>query len=553
MRGLERVPESVVLDSIGVRVGELLSQERLRADVAAIVATGWFADANVRLEPHPDGVRVAFLVVENPTITEIAIEGNTAIPTADLQRALNVPVGQVLNIIRLRDGTRAVEKLYEERGYVLARVVDIGVSANGGARLSLRISEGRVEAIEWKGLIKTKRFVVERGMIVRPGRVFNINELNKDLQRLVALELFENVQARPRPGATPESVIVEIELREQRTQQARFGIGYSDRTGIVGLIEYSERNWQGRNQSITVRYERGLGERNIPGLIGPPPSNFSVTFREPFFDARQTSMEIALYQSTTSELEYSGPTLASRFSIERLGSAIGFTRPLDPQTSLTLRLRSERAALFPLPLDPSVAPCNTNPDDPLCPKPLPSQFTPGRTVGLTLIGIRDTRDSRLTPTRGDRISLSADFGIPGIGDFGFGKYAAEYTRYFPAGSSVFVGRVIAGWSHGNLPIQEQFFIGGPSTLRGAPFGRFRGNSVALLNVEFRTPLGFIARQLRDFTGIVFVDAGMAPISMNPHLSGGIGVSVNTAVGPIRIDLAVGPEGRQTWLTIGHPF
>ncbi|MGQ0550681.1 MAG: BamA/OMP85 family outer membrane protein [Armatimonadota bacterium] len=554
VRGIERVPESVVLESIGVRVGELLSQERLRADVAAIVATGWFADANVRVEPARDGVRVAFLIVENPEITEIVIEGNTAIPTADIQRALNLPAGQVLNIVRLRDGTRAIEKLYEERGYVLARVVDVGVTANGGTRLRLRISEGKVEAVEWKGLVKTRQFVVERNMLVRPGRVFNINELNRDLQRLVALELFENVQARPRPGSTPEAVIVEIELKEQRTQQARFGLGYSDRTGIVGLIEYTERNWQGRNQSITIRYERGLGERGGPNLLGPAPSNFLITFREPFLDARNTAMEIALYQSTATELEYMDSTLTSRFNIERLGSAITLSRPLDPQTTLTARLRSERAQLFSLPLDPTAAACS-NPDDPACPRPLPSRFTPGRTVALTLVGLRDTRDSRLTPTKGDRLSLTLDGAIPVLGDFAFIKYAAEYTRYFPlGGSTVFVGRTILGLSQGDLPIQEQYFAGGPSTLRGAPYARLRGNSMVLLNLEVRTGLGFVARQLQNFTGAFYVDVGTAPISTsNIHLSAGIGIGVSTAVGPIRIDLAFGPEGRQTWLTIGHPF
>ncbi len=553
VRGIEGVPESVVLESIGVRVGELLSQERLRADVAAILATGWFADASVRIEAHRDGVRVAFLVVENPVITEVIIEGNTVIPSADVQRTLNLPAGQVLNIVRLRDGARAIEKLYEERGYVLARVVDIGVTANGGARLRLRISEGKVEAIEWKGLVKTQRFVVERNMVVRPGRVFNINELNRDLQRLVGLELFENVQARPRPGSAPDAVIVEIELREQRTQQARFGLGYSDRTGIVGLIEYSERNWQGRNQTISVRYERGLGERG-PNLLGPAPSNFLVAFREPFMDARNTSMDVALYQSTSTELQFTGSTLTSRFSVERLGSAISFTRPLDPQTTLSLRLRSERAQIFALPLDPFAGSC-ADPDDPACPKPLPSNFTPGRTVGLTLVGIRDTRDSRLTPTKGDRLNLSLDGAIPGLGDFAFLKYSAEYTRYFPVGSSsVVVGRTIMGLSVGSLPIQEQYFAGGPSTLRGAPYARLRGDSLAIINLEFRTPLGFIARQLREFTGAIYVDAGTSPISTsNVHLSFGVGVSVSTAVGPIRIDLAIGPEGRQTWLTIGHPF
>jgi len=545
------VPESIVRDSIGVRVGELLSEERLRADVAALIATGWFADANIRVEPTRDGVRVAFVVVENPVVTQIVFEGNTVIPSADLERTLNLPTGQVLNIVRLRDGTRAIEKMYEERGYVLARVIDIGITANGEVRLRLRVSEGRVEAVEYKGLNKTKRFVVDRGALVRRGSLFNINDLNKDLQRLVALDLFENVQARPRAGSTPDQVIVEIEVKEQRTQQARFGVGYSEQTGIAGLVEYSEKNWQGRHQSITVRVERGLGERNLPQPGGLAPSNFTLIFRDPWIDARQTAMDIALYQNTVSDVEFTGSTITSRYTIERLGSSLAFTRALAQDTSLTLRLRSERALIIPLPLSTSGPPCGP-PPDPLCPAPV--NFTPGRAVVISLAAIRDRRDSRLLATRGDRIALTTDLAVPALGgDFAFGKASAEYTRYFSLGPGALVGRLLLGASYGSVPLQEQFFLGGPSTLRAFPIGRFRGNDVALANLEYRVPLGSLARQLRDFTGIVYLDAGSTPISAGIQFGYGVAITVSTAVGPIRIDSAWSTGGQQTWLTIGHPF
>ncbi|MBI3998387.1 MAG: BamA/TamA family outer membrane protein [Armatimonadetes bacterium] len=555
VRGLERVDASVVLDSVGVRIGEFLSDERLRADAAAIIATGWFADANVRIEPFRDGVRVAFIVVENPLIGEVVIEGNTVIPTPELDRALDLPRGQVLNIIRLRDGARKIEKLYEERGYVLARVVDINVTGNGAARLRLRIAEGKVEAVEYKGLTKTRRVVVDRGAIVTAGRVFNINELNRDLQRLFNLELFENVQARPRPGSTPELVVVEIEVKEQRTQQARFGLGYGDRTGLVGLVEYSERNWRGRNQSITLRFERGLGERQVPSTTGPSTNNFSLIFRDPYLDAKQTAMEVALYQANLVEFEYgTNAEITSRFLTDRLGSAIGFSRPLDPQTSLTLRLRSERVLLTVLPLDPTVTICPPPPPPDPDPCPPPTNFKPGRTIGLTLSALRDRRDHRLTPTKGDRLGVALDFGLPVLGgEFGFGKYSADYARYFPAGSGVLVGRALVGFSHGDLPYQEQFILGGPSTLRALSYAQFRGLSMALLNAEYRLPLGTLIRQLSQVTGILYVDVGSAPISSSLQYGAGVGVTVVTPVGPIRVDYATGPWGRQTWITIGQPF
>jgi outer membrane protein insertion porin family len=556
VRGLEHVPESVVRDSIGVRAGELLSDERLRADVAAIVATGWFADANVRVEPLREGVRVAFLVVENPVVNEIVVEGNTRIPTPEIVRALDVPTGAVLNIIRLRDGARAVERLYEERGYVLARVADAGIVANGLTRLRVRIAEGRIEAIEYKGRVKTRQYVLDRYRTFQPGDIFNVNTLNEYLQRLVRLELFENVQARPLPGSSPDQVIIEIELKEQSTQQARFGVGYSDLTGIVGLIEYSERNWQGRYQQVTVRYERGFTSPS--GAVttqGPITSNFLLSFREPRLDARETSLEVALYQSTTIESEYNAATarISSRFSLDRLGSVIAVARPVDPQTTLTLRFRSERALIGALPLDPNDPNC-ADPNSPLCPKPLPALFSPGRVVALSLAGLRDRRDSTIGPTRGDRLGLTVEFGIPALGgNFGFGKYTADYTRYFPGGSGVYVARGMLGISHGTVPLQEQYVLGGPTTLRAYSGGFARGATAALLSVEYRLPLRVVARQLEAFTGIVFVDVGAAPISTNILTGYGLGFTVNTPIGAVRVDYAIGSRGSQTWLTIGQPF
>jgi len=62
---------------------------------------------------------------------------------------------------------------------------------------------------------------------------------------------------------------------------------------------------------------------------------------------------------------------------------------------------------------------------------------------------------------------------------------------------------------------------------------------------------------RDVTTILFVDAGNAPASFTdpPEVAYGLGIAINTPLGPIRIDLAWrGLDGtRQTWLSLGAPF
>jgi len=477
-------------------------------------------------------------------ITVVEVRGNTVISTDEIIRALNVPLGEVLNAKATREGVRAVEQLYEKRGYVLARVTDLSVEPAGNGRLVVRVAEGRVEDVIFRGLTKTRLHVARRYLRMKRGDVFNVGAMNADLQRLFDTGLFENVSARPRPGSTPDTVVIEIEVKEAQTGRIGFGVGYSSARGLIGQIEYGERNWRGAGQSITFRIERGI-TRGALGLSNK--TNFQMTYREPFLDDRPTSLDISLFGMSSIQMEVIGGATESRFELERVGSFIEVARPLDGVTTISLRLRSEFATITGLPLDPNST---------VCPCPLPSLYSPGRTVSLLASAIRETRDSRISPTRGSRQTLSLEFGLPVLGgEFSFQKYFAEYIQYFPLGGSHIAARAQVGLGSGFIPFQEWYVVGGPTTLRGAQSGQFRGTSMALLNVEYRTPLGGIAPFLKDFLGIVFVDFGAAPITGGAGFSTsyGIGTSFNTPLGVIRFDVALGPGGTQTWVNLGHPF
>lgn len=545
IRGNKRIPREQILAAVtATRAGQPLSEEKLRADIRAINELGLFADVAVRTETEQDGLVVVFLVTENPVVAEIVVEGNTVISGDEIRRALAVPVGEVLNINKMRDGARAVQKLYEDKGYVLARVADLGLLPVEGAvdqaRLRVRIAEGTVEAVRFSGLRKTKESMVRRHITVKPGDVFNVNALNRDLQRLFNLELFESIRALPQPGATSDSVVVVVEVKEARTSQIAGGVGYSTAEGLLGFLEYRDRNWQGLGQSFTVRAERSIQQEGLQRF------NYEIAFTEPFLDER-TAMDLSLFSRASVEREYSGGVATSRFELQRTGSLIGVTRPLDATTTATLRLKSEYTNFVPLPLDPN---------DPASPVVPPSLLTPGRVVTLQLFAVQDGRDDRFAPTRGQRIALTTDFSLRALGsDFGFAKYAVDYQQYIPLGKgTTVVGRLFYGASSGTLPVQEQYVLGGLGTVRAFAAGRFRADSMVVANVEYRFPFSALFRQLTDLQGVVFVDVGNAPVSFTDLKVGyGIGVAIKTPLGPIRIDLAFGPEGRQVWLSLGSPF
>jgi outer membrane protein insertion porin family len=554
IRGNRHITAEQILAAVtNTKVGEVLDEEKLRVDLRAILDLGWFADVSVRLENVEDGVRVVFFVIENPVIAEIIVEGNTAIPADEIQKALGVPIGEVLNLTRMREGARAVQKLYEDRGFVLARVQDIGLIPAEGqdaqGRLRVRIVEGTIEAVRFEGLRRTREQTVRRHLMIRPGTVFNINDLNRDLQRLFDLGIFESIRARPEPGSSPDTAVIVIEVTEARTAQITGGVGYSTRDGLLGFIEFRDRNWRGMGQTFSVRTDRSVQ------LLASPRFNYEVTFTDPFFDGRRTSLDLSLYSRTSEEKEYNiGGTAISRFDFRRAGGFAALTRPLDNITIGGIRLKSERTDITVLPLNSSSPPCGP-PPDPNCPPPSPSVLTPGRVVSLQLNGTRDSRNDRLRPIRGDRALVSAEFGVRFLGsDFGFGKYTVEYQRYFPLGpNSTILTRVLAGIATGSLPAQEQFVLGGASTVRSLPGGFSRGNSLYVANVEYHFPLSSILPRLGDTRGIVFVDAGVVPTVTDTKIGYGIGVALQTPLGPIRIDLAFGPHGTQTWLSLGTPF
>jgi len=552
VRGNRRVSADQIMAVVTrTRVGETLTEDLLREDIRAINNLGLFADVTARTMVEAEGVRVIFVVTENPVITEVVVEGATVVPVEDVQKTLNIPQGEVLNIVRLREGTRAVQKLYEDRGYVLARVADTAIVPLEGrpdeARLRLRIAEGTIEDIRFSGLRRTRLATAMRHVQETvKGRVFNLNALNRDLQRLFDTGLFDSVRARPEPGADPDSAVVVIEVAEARTAQIGGGVGYSTTEGILGFVEYRDRNWRGLGQTFAATIERSIQS-------GQQRTNYELSFTEPFLDSLRTSLTLSLFSRTSLEFEYDVNTgvLASRFELQRAGSAFTFSRPLDPLTTGAVRFRSELTDIVPLQLDPT---CNPTPGP--CPSPAPSILSDGRVVSVALSASRDARNDRLRPTRGDRTTLSAEFALTGLGsDFGFTKYAADYQRFFPAWrQSAFVARLFVGAASGNLPLQEQFVLGGPGTVRAFPVGWARADSIVVATLEYRFSLGTIIRALGDLQGILFVDAGSAPIQpTDPKVGYGFGVAINTPVGPIRVDLAFGPRGQQTWVSLGAPF
>jgi len=535
VRGNEHVPTETILQAVSTKPGDPLNEDRLRNDVQAILGLGLFADAVLRLEPAANGVTVVFIVAENPVVSDVHITGNTVIATDDIRKAMSVPTGQVLNTVTMRQGAQAVERLYQGKGYALARVSDISVNEQGV--LSVAITEGRIEAVKIVGLHKTKDYVVRRELTFKPGDVFNVDAVNASLKKLFASRYFSDVKADPGPGTQPDTVDVTITVTEQRTATLSFGAGYSTVTGLAGLIGVQDIDFGGNGQTVGASYDSTVLNGN----------NFTLTFHEPYFEGTHTVMDFQAFNQTTIPTDYSlGLFNSFQYTMYQSGGQVTFTAPIRtaPNQFFTYGIKSVNTQFGPSVLTSSTIPSGF-------------VFTPG-TVNAVLLGaLQDTRDDPVNPTRGQEIQLNTESAI--AGDFSFEKYELDFVQYWPTGNATVVGHVHLGSGSGPLPIQEQFYLGGQSSLRGYAAGRFRGDDMAIVTGEYRFPLNTLPflKGIGGITGIVFADAGdtepSGTLPTNLKVDYGFGIAAKTPIGLFRVDYGVSSEGGQLWISTGTTF
>jgi outer membrane protein assembly factor BamA len=178
----------------------------------------------------------------------------------------------------------------------------------------------------------------------------------------------------------------------------------------------------------------------------------------------------------------------------------------------------------------------------------------------------NTADNLLSPTQGTTLSLAVDqAGAVWGGRYQFYRVTGEAKKYWPIGwETIFASRLKLGFanaigSESGLPLSERFYAGGQSSVRG--YGRRRVGPLSTANdplgglsllegsLEARRPLwGALG-------GALFVDFGQVSLRAfdvpadNLKFAAGLGLSYQTPVGPLRVDIGVPfspPRGDRPW-------
>ncbi|BAY08929.1 BamA/TamA family outer membrane protein [Calothrix sp. NIES-2098] len=576
--------ENQVYSAIRTQPGRTTTRSQLQEDINAIFGTGYFSNVQAVPEDTPLGVRVSFVVQPNPVLTKVQIQANpgtnvtSVLPQNTADEIFRDQYGRILNLRDLQEGIKQLTKRYQDKGYVLANVIGAPQVTENGV-VTLQVAEGVVENVRVRFRNKegqetdekgqpirgrTQPYIITRELELKPGQVFNRNTVQKDLQRVYGLGIFEDVNVSLDPGSDPSKVDVVVNVAERNSGSIAAGAGISSASGLFGTISYQQQNLNGRNQKLGAELQ--VGERELlfdlrftdPWIAGDP---YRTSYTANIFRRRSISL---IFDGKDENIETFAPgqTEGDRPRVVRLGGGLTFTRPLSANPYANSEWTASAGFQYQR-VSTKDADGNSRSQGTIYRNGQPTELIPLTQSGtgdddlllLQLGAQRDRRNNPLQPTSGSYLRFGVDQSVPiGQGSIFLTRLRGSYSQYVPInlirlskGPQTLAFNLQGGTVFGDLPPYEAFTLGGSNSVRGYEEGTLTSSrSYVQASVEYRFPVFSVV------SGALFFDFGSdlgtstrAAEILNKNGTGygyGLGVRVQSPLGPIRIDYGLNDDG-----------
>ncbi|MGC9530296.1 MAG: BamA/OMP85 family outer membrane protein [Candidatus Bipolaricaulaceae bacterium] len=509
-QGLATVPESVAREMISVPAGEVGRLSQIQASLRRLSASVYFRQVDVAPELGDGGVWLRWQLSERVLLPEPVAAGELRLvgmqaldPQRISQLAGPLPQGKIDNYHLLR-ALSPVNDYYRREGLFMVSFAPAEV-VDGTLRVEVR--EGRIDRIELQGEPETRAGVIRRVMDLAEGQLLTEARFMAARQALMALGYFKDVTLEP-AWQDGELVLTVSVVEQRKLGSVRGSMTYSPKDqGLVGNLEYAQKNLLGTAQDISVSLSRGItGQGRTTWRLGYRGHAF------PVYDL----VGFDVYREDAPQEEG---------SLVTLGGKVTLAYPLAHYLDLTTTLTSEQSWRSPegVSLDPRTT----------------------LEVGLAF----DDRDDPNFPRRGHAGRLT----VEKAGTFAPGAeyliLRGELARFLPVDLTAGVADIRIAWAQRalvslgwDLPSRYKFELGGVDSVRGTQ--KVRTDSLALLNSELRFELA------EGFSLALFWDLG-AGLWEGPGVKTSVGVEIaaNIAGMFVRIDMAWPNDRDFSWVPV----
>ncbi len=490
-------------------------------------------------------VDVFFSIKEGPQfyLKTIQVQGAKSIPKAKIIAMIDHKLNHPYNPIQVREGIKKIKREYANLGKPLATIVD-SLQVNHDINLFLIINENQtlfVDNIKVVNNNKVKEKPIRREIIFKTGDPFSQEKLEISERHVYETGLFSSVRIRPVDIDTARqhlNLLVDVRELDMRYLGLNFGLG-QDRGLTPGSEPYTSfdisgewlnRNISGVGRRLSLKLQTALN-LTVDNLLRPRTAA-EIYYVEPWL--------LGFRSSTTFRLFIENQELREQ-STTNYGGAISLIYQPDRRSYLETGVEIKGIRFSTLVANQSVNPLDQE-----------------RALTMTLR--RDQRDDFIFPKKGTLLSANGKL----VGTFLGGtqdyyKLEASFSHYFTFWKPVTIAyRAKIGWmdtfrAGEATPAYEKFYLGGSNSLRGWPERKFLtdakgyplGSDIKVLtSAEIRFPLFWL------LGGEIFIDGGNLVADFQElkakqyRWNWGIGLTIATPLGPIRIDYAkkISPRG-----------
>lgn len=240
-QGQRKIEKDAILNRLKSKVGAAYSSDDIRDDVLTLFKTGYFLDVQVDREVSKGEAALVFRVVEKPSIAEIAYEGNSELKSEEIGEAAGIKQFEILNMTKLREGVEKIQKLYEDKGYFLAKIEPKieDVKKDESVKVTYKITEGdkvKVKKVIFIGnqklsdvFLKSKMYTQEEGYFtgLSGSGAYKQEAFERDIQVLRFTYYNQGyIQAkldRPQVTVTPDKRGIYLTIRVEEGEQYEVG------------------------------------------------------------------------------------------------------------------------------------------------------------------------------------------------------------------------------------------------------------------------------------------------------------------------------------------
>ena len=561
VKGLEKISKEEALKNVKVKEGDQFIPQEAIDGAQKIFQTGLFASVEPSVEREANNtVAITYIVEENPIVKDIEISGNTLFTEAQLEQALGIKEGELLNGNLLNPDNNGIIKLYNKGGYTTARIETINVSKEGDIKIGL--TEGMVDSVvfkkvnskrenerstEYKAKLRTKPYIFERSQSVKPGEILESKNVEATIRDLYRTGIFTSIEPVVSGSETdPNARTVEFLVEERPTTTINGSISYGTSVGLVGGLKLADSNFLGRGQEASINLEASnKGDKT-----------FDISWFDPWLKNTERVQAGGSIYWRESVDDNAGPLDVEK--VRKIGTRWTIGKGLNDKIYVRLSARYDHYKEI------------------LGSKQINDTYN---LIALTPSLIYDSRDNSYAPTKGIYSTLTYEKGDLIKDKRKYDQFEADLRAYhhtFFKDKNVMAYRVVWGSTGSGTPDALRFSIGGAETLRGYEYGKFEGFNKFHATVENRTQIN------KTLQFVTFFDIGNAwqkstvvggrkintPDRHNASnfadLKKGVGVGIrlNTPIGPLRFDYGwpLDPEekggqktGGKSYFSFGQTF